>query len=87
MRTPGTWKLFCCGLIAQGGYGTLYGPNIDADGNDTLGEGKIAGDEYLAYMKNAVQCVLEEDPPRPSARAKRLVATGTSSQIGILRKR
>jgi len=32
-----------------GGYGTLYGPNIDVNGNDTLGEGKIAGKEILAY--------------------------------------
>jgi hydroxybutyrate-dimer hydrolase len=40
------------GLIdpsAAGGYGTLYGPNIDVTGNDTLGEGKIAGKEILAY--------------------------------------
>ena len=36
-------------ISPKGGYGTLYGPNIDADGNDTLGEGKIAGTEYLAY--------------------------------------
>ena len=34
---------------AAGGYGTLYGPNIDINGNDTLGEGKIAGKEYLAF--------------------------------------
>lgn len=34
---------------AAGGYGTLYGPNIDVNGNDTLGEGKIAGKEYLAF--------------------------------------
>ncbi len=34
---------------APGGYGVLYGPNIDADGNATLGEGKMAGREYLAY--------------------------------------
>ena len=27
----------------------LYGPNIDRNGADTLGEGKIAGVEYLAY--------------------------------------
>lgn len=33
----------------SGGYGVLYGPNIDLQGNDTLGEGKIAGEEYLAY--------------------------------------
>jgi hydroxybutyrate-dimer hydrolase len=34
---------------AAGGYGTLYGPNIDVNGNDTLGEGKIAGKETIAY--------------------------------------
>ncbi len=33
-----------------GGYGTLYGPNIDINGKDTLGEGKIAGKEYLAFL-------------------------------------
>jgi peptidoglycan/xylan/chitin deacetylase (PgdA/CDA1 family) len=27
-------------------------------------QGMTSGDEYLAYIKNAVQCVLEEDPPR-----------------------
>jgi allantoinase len=26
-------------------------------------QGLTTGDEYLAYVKNAVQCVLEEDPP------------------------
>jgi hydroxybutyrate-dimer hydrolase len=34
---------------AAGGYGTLYGPNIDVTGNDSLNEGKIAGDEWLAF--------------------------------------
>ena len=36
-------------VVARGGYGTLYGPNIDRNGADTLGEGRIAGVEYLAY--------------------------------------
>ena len=36
-------------MTTKGGYGVLYGPNIDLNGNDTLGNGKIAGDEYLAY--------------------------------------
>lgn len=36
-------------ISAKGGYGTLYGPNVDSNGGDTLGEGKIAGTEYLAY--------------------------------------
>lgn len=34
---------------AAGGYGSLYGPNVDAQGNVTGSEGKIAGVEYLAY--------------------------------------
>ena len=36
-------------ITANGGYGTLYGPNVDKDGNITASEGKIAGCEYLAY--------------------------------------
>jgi hydroxybutyrate-dimer hydrolase len=34
---------------ANGGYGTLYGPNVDAAGVATGGDGKIAGTEYLAF--------------------------------------
>lgn len=33
---------------AGGGFGRLYGPNIDKDGNDSGGEGRIAGTEYIA---------------------------------------
>ena len=36
-------------MTPAGGYGTLYGPNVDANGTVTSGEGKIAGTEYLAY--------------------------------------
>ena len=36
-------------IAPKGGYGVLYGPNIDINGNNTLGQGKIAGTEYLAY--------------------------------------
>ncbi len=36
-----------------GGYGTFYGPNVDINGSDTLGEGKIAGTEAIAYSGNA----------------------------------
>jgi hydroxybutyrate-dimer hydrolase len=35
----------------DGGYGTLYGPNVAADGTVTASEGRIAGDEYIAYEK------------------------------------
>jgi len=34
---------------SKGGYGVLYGPNIDLAGQDTLGQGLIAGEEYLAF--------------------------------------
>jgi hydroxybutyrate-dimer hydrolase len=36
-------------VATNGGYGSLYGPNIDVNGNSTLGEGKVIGNEYLAY--------------------------------------
>ncbi len=39
-------------ISTNGGYGVLYGPNIDLSGNDTLGEGKIAGEECFAYADN-----------------------------------
>ena len=36
-------------IAAAGGYGTLYGPNVDANGAVTTSEGKIAGEEYIAF--------------------------------------
>jgi hydroxybutyrate-dimer hydrolase len=36
-------------MTSDGGYGRLYGPNIDINGNDTLGDGKVFGQEYLAF--------------------------------------
>lgn len=35
---------------ANGGYGRLWGPNIDNNGGDTRGEGLIPGKEYLARL-------------------------------------
>lgn len=34
---------------AAGGYGSLYGPNVDAQGNVTASQGKVPGFEYIAY--------------------------------------
>ncbi len=34
---------------AAGGYGSLYGPNVDAKGNVTTGQGKVPGTEYIAF--------------------------------------
>src|SRR5258706_4197064 len=36
-------------MTANGGYRVLYGPNIDINGGNTLGEGRIAGEEHPAY--------------------------------------
>jgi hydroxybutyrate-dimer hydrolase len=36
-------------ISANSGYGTLYGPNVDAKGVAGTGEGKVAGTEYIAY--------------------------------------
>src|SRR5262249_54988981 len=37
----------------NGGYGVLYGPNVGIDGGHTDSEGKIAGDEYIAFANDA----------------------------------
>mgnify|MGYP001377277347 CR=1 FL=1 len=70
---------------AQGGYGSLYGPNVAADGSVTSGEGRIAGTEVLAYSRGTeasapsqnvalmVQIPAAFDPRRPC------IVTATSS--------
>jgi len=41
----------------EGGFGTLYGPNVDKDGNVTANEGKIAGDETIAYLDDGTGAI------------------------------
>lgn len=69
-------------MSPNGGYGRFWGPNVDLDGNDTLGEGKIPGTEYLAYADNGsgrqnvtlmVQVPAHFDPGNPC------IVTATSS--------
>lgn len=36
-------------IATNGGFGVLYGPNVDVNGVATSSEGKIAGTEYVAY--------------------------------------
>ena len=61
-------------MTAAGGYGTLYGPNVDAQGKVTTSEGKVAGTEYIAFAddgtgrKNVtlmVQVPASFDPKKP----------------------
>ena len=69
-------------IAANGGYGTLYGPNIDVNGGNTLGEGKVAGVEYLAYAddgtgrKNVTMLV---QIPASFQRDRACIVTATSS--------
>jgi len=69
-------------IAANSGYGSLYGPNVDANGVAGSGEGLIAGSEYVAYAddgtgkKNVtlmVQVPASFDPERAC------IVTGTSS--------
>ncbi len=70
-----------------GGYGLLYGPNIDLNGDDTLGEGKIPGEEHLAFAGDGsgkenvvlmVQIPASFDPDNPC-----IVTAPSSGSRGI----
>jgi len=69
-------------ISVNGGYSRFWGPNVDLDGHDTLGEGKIAGTEYIAYADDSsgrqnvsllVQVPIGFDPSHPC------IVTATSS--------
>jgi hydroxybutyrate-dimer hydrolase len=74
-------------MSSNGGYGVLYGPNVDLTGNPTLGEGRIAGDEYIAYadpgsgrrnVTMMVQVPTSFDPSNPC-----IVAAPSSGSRGV----
>ena len=69
-------------ISVNSGYGTLYGPNVDAKGAIGSGQGMIAGTEYIAYSDDGtgnqnvtlmVQIPTGFDPNNPC------IVTGTSS--------
>ncbi|HMV18091.1 MAG TPA: 3-hydroxybutyrate oligomer hydrolase family protein [Rhodocyclaceae bacterium] len=65
-----------------GGWTTLYGPNIDTSGNDTLGEGRIAGDETIAYSGDSSgkrKVTLMVQVPASFDKTKPCIVTATSS--------
>ena len=69
-------------VVPRGGYGVLYGPNIDRNGADTLGEGRIAGVEYLAYADDGTgskNVTLMVQIPTNWDRNRPCIVTGTSS--------
>ena len=67
---------------AAGGMGVLYGPNIDLDGGNTLGEGKIAGREYIAYADDGSgrkNVTLMVQVPDSFSASRPCIVTATSS--------
>lgn len=66
----------------NGGYGRLFGPNVDNNGVASLGNGKIAGDEYLAYADDgsgSVNVTLMVQVPAGFDKYKPCIVTATSS--------
>jgi hydroxybutyrate-dimer hydrolase len=69
-------------ISAAGGYGTLYGPNVDAKGVVTSSEGKIAGTEYIAYSDDGTgrqNITMMVQVPSTFNPASPCIVTGTSS--------
>ena len=72
---------------AAGGYGSLYGPNLDSSGRDTLGEGKIAGKEFIAYSDDGSGkqnvTMLVQVPNSFSTSAPCIVSAPSSGSRGV----
>ena len=69
-------------ITPAGGYGTLYGPNVDAKGVITTSEGKIAGTEYIAYSDDGTgkqNITMMVQVPATFNPANACIVTGTSS--------
>lgn len=69
-------------MTTNGGYGRLYGPNVDNNGNAVLGDGKIAGDEFLAYADDGsgrINVTLMVQVPANFDRSNPCIVTATSS--------
>jgi hydroxybutyrate-dimer hydrolase len=69
-------------ISANSGYGTLYGPNVDAKGVAGAGEGMIAGTEYIAYADDGTgnqNVTLMVQVPAGFDVKNPCIVTGTSS--------
>ncbi len=69
-------------IAAAGGYGTLYGPNVDSTGAVTTGEGKIAGEEHIAFADDGTgreNVTMMVQIPSTFSTANPCIVTATSS--------
>nr|WP_315256018.1 3-hydroxybutyrate oligomer hydrolase family protein [uncultured Duganella sp.] len=64
-------------IVPNSGYGTLYGPNVDARGVAGTGEGRIAGSEHIAYTDDNVTLMVQV--PAGFDVKNPCIVTGTSS--------
>lgn len=67
---------------AGGGYGTLYGPNVNSAGVATDAEGRIAGTEYIAYSDDGSgrqNVTMMVQVPSSFDKARPCIVTATSS--------
>jgi hydroxybutyrate-dimer hydrolase len=67
---------------AAGGFGTLFGPNVDVNGNVTAGDGKIAGEEHIAFADDGTgheNVTMMVQIPSTFSVANACIVTATSS--------
>ncbi len=67
---------------ANGGYGSLYGPNVDIAGNATSSEGLIPGQEYIATLDDGTgrkRVVIAVQIPDSFNKASPCIILGPSS--------
>jgi hydroxybutyrate-dimer hydrolase len=76
-------------MTTNGGYGSLWGPNVALDGSITTtpGAGKIAGTEYVAYILDgsgrAEATVMVQVPSTFSSTAPCIVTATSSGSRGV----
>ncbi len=70
-----------------GGFGMLYGPNIDSNGKPTLGEGLVAGDEFLTYADDGLGrqnvTLMVQVPAKFNPKNPCIVSASSSGSRGI----
>ena len=68
---------------AGGGYGSLYGPNVDVNGVAGSGDGKIAGSETIAYATAGNVTMMVQVPAGFSVSAPCIISATSSGSRGV----
>jgi len=68
---------------AGGGYGTLYGPNVDVNGVAGTGDGKVAGSETIAYASPGNVTMMVQVPSSFSVSAPCIISATSSGSRGV----